>query len=179
MRSRAKRLALRMTPAEGHLRAGLIGRVIAWPRPTRRNGPRTEALAAAPANHRLLFEDDAVRVLEVTVQPGERENLHHHRWPSIMVVLARPNYRNFDADGNEIPRGGTPASPVLPRALRLPARRRTSSRSRLTRGAYRKCRRLSRTREGTRSVERMQRAVHVDDKLPCRATILRCGRRVL
>ena len=83
-----------------------------------------DALVAAPANHRLLHEDDEVRVLEVTVQPGERENLHHHRWPSIMVVLARPDYRNFDADGNEIPAsGGTPASPVLPRALRLPPQR--------------------------------------------------------
>ena len=58
--------------------------------------PHLDALVAAPANHRLLFEDDPVRVLEVTVQPGERENLHHHRWPSLMVVLARPNYRNFD-----------------------------------------------------------------------------------
>ena len=86
--------------------------------------PHLDALIAAPANHRLLHEDDEVRVLEVTVQPGERENLHHHRWPSIMVVLARPNYRNFDAGGNEIPpAGGTPASPVLPRALRLPPQR--------------------------------------------------------
>ncbi len=86
--------------------------------------PHLDALVAAPANHRLLLEDDAVRVLEVTVEPGERENLHHHRWPSIMVVLARPNYRNFDADGNEIPpSGGTPASPALPRALRLPPQR--------------------------------------------------------
>jgi hypothetical protein len=83
-----------------------------------------DALVAAPANHRLLLEDDAVRVLEITVEPGERENLHHHRWPSIMVVLARPNYRNLDADGNEIPpSGGTPPSPALPRALRLPPQR--------------------------------------------------------
>ena len=74
--------------------------------------PHLEALVAAPANHRLLHEDDEVRVLEVTVQPGERENLHHHRcWPSIMVVLARPDYRNFDAEGNEIPpSGGTPST---------------------------------------------------------------------
>jgi hypothetical protein len=64
--------------------------------------PHLEALVAAPANHRLLHEDDEVRVLKVTVQPGERENLHH-RWPSIMVVLARPDYRSFDAEGNEIP----------------------------------------------------------------------------
>ena len=83
--------------------------------------PHLEALVAAPANHRLLHEDDEVRVLEVTVQPGERENLHHHRWPSLMVVLARPDYRNFDAEGHEIsPSGGTPSSPVLPRAIRLP-----------------------------------------------------------
>ena len=53
-----------------------------------------DALVAAPANHRLLFEDDAVRVLEVTVEPGERENLHHHRWPSIMVVLASPGRKS-------------------------------------------------------------------------------------
>ena len=63
--------------------------------------PHLEALVAAPANHRLLHEDGEVRVLEVTVQPGERENLHHHRWPSIMVVLARPDYQNFDAQGND------------------------------------------------------------------------------
>ena len=86
--------------------------------------PQLDALVAAPANHRLLFEDPGVRVLEVTVAPGERENLHHHRWPSIMVVLARPNYRNFDADGNEIPpSGGTPTSTRLARALSLPPKR--------------------------------------------------------
>ena len=86
--------------------------------------PHLDALVAAPANHCLLVEEDTMRVLEVTAEPGERENLHHHRWPSLMVVLARPDYRNFDVDGNEIPpSGGTPASPALPRALRLPPQR--------------------------------------------------------
>ncbi len=83
--------------------------------------PHLDALVAAPANHRLLHEDEAVRVLEVSVEPGERENLHHHRWPSIMVVLARPGYVNRDVQGNVIPpAGGTPAHPVLPRAVPLP-----------------------------------------------------------
>jgi hypothetical protein len=36
-----------------------------------------DAVVAAPRNHRVLYEDDHVRVLEVTVQPGETEN----RWP--------------------------------------------------------------------------------------------------
>jgi hypothetical protein len=35
-----------------------------------------------------------MRVLEVAVEPGERENLHHHRWPSIMVVLASPGRKS-------------------------------------------------------------------------------------
>src|SRR3712207_2232818 len=83
--------------------------------------PHLDALVAAPANHCLLFEDAGVRVLEVTVEPGERENLHHHRWPSIMLVLARPNYVNRDAQGHVIPpAGGVPADPRLPRAIRLP-----------------------------------------------------------
>jgi len=83
--------------------------------------PHLDALVAAPANRRLLLEDDAVRVLEVSVEPGEHENLHHHHWPSIMIVLARPNYVNRDADGNVIPpAGGMPSDPVLPRAVRLP-----------------------------------------------------------
>ena len=82
--------------------------------------PQLDAVIAAAKNHRVLMEDDAVRVLEVTVDPGERENLHHHRWPSIMVVLTRPNYVNRDAKGNVIPpAGGTPADLVLPRAVRL------------------------------------------------------------
>jgi hypothetical protein len=41
--------------------------------------PRLDAVIAAPKNHRVLMEDETVRVLEVTVEPGEREALHHHR----------------------------------------------------------------------------------------------------
>jgi hypothetical protein len=59
--------------------------------------PHLEALVAAPANHRLLHEDDEVRVLEVTVEPGERENLHHYRWPSI-------TYRSGCATRARLPR---------------------------------------------------------------------------
>jgi hypothetical protein len=40
--------------------------------------PHLDAVTAAPKNHRVLWEDDQVRVLEVTVRPGEREELRHH-----------------------------------------------------------------------------------------------------
>ena len=67
--------------------------------------PCLDAVIAAPRNHRVLMEDETIRVLEVTVDPGEREALHHHRWPSLMVVLARPSYVNRDARGTSLPRG--------------------------------------------------------------------------
>lgn len=52
--------------------------------------PAQDGVAAAPENHRVIFENDDIRVLDVLVRPGEREVLHHHRWPSVFVVDAHP-----------------------------------------------------------------------------------------
>ena len=41
-----------------------------------------DALAAAPENHTLLFENDAVRVLDTLVRPSQVVPLHTHQWPS-------------------------------------------------------------------------------------------------
>jgi len=53
-------------------------------------GP-ADALLAAPANHRVFFENDEVRVLDVTVPPHSVEPMHTHAWPSILY---------FDTPGN-------------------------------------------------------------------------------
>lgn len=45
---------------------------------------RFEAVVAAPASHHILLENDRVRVLRVSVEPGATEPVHVHRWPSIM-----------------------------------------------------------------------------------------------
>ncbi|MGH7517077.1 MAG: hypothetical protein ACREOC_06365 [Gemmatimonadales bacterium] len=58
-----------------------------------------DAVRAAPANHRMVLENDAVRVLDVTVRPGEREPLHAHCWPSAMYLMAAGRYRDYDASG--------------------------------------------------------------------------------
>jgi hypothetical protein len=47
--------------------------------------PQLDAVIAAPGNHRVLFENDILRVLEVTLLDGEEEPTHHHRWPSVFV----------------------------------------------------------------------------------------------
>ena len=69
----------------------------------------------------MLFENENMRVLEVTVQPGERENVHHHQWPSVMVIDSRPSYINYDKDGNTTkPAIEIKANPEMPIIARLP-----------------------------------------------------------
>ncbi|OWK23117.1 hypothetical protein AJ87_41175 [Rhizobium yanglingense] len=47
--------------------------------------PALDAVVAAPANHKVLFENDNLRVLEVTLKSDEEEPVHHHRWPSVFI----------------------------------------------------------------------------------------------
>ena len=60
-----------------------------WPWPE-----RMDALHAAPASHRVLLDNDRVRVLDVVIEPGAREPEHTHRAASVMIVdeLARIRY---------------------------------------------------------------------------------------
>jgi hypothetical protein len=48
--------------------------------------PEMDALLAAPQSHKILFENDDVRVLDVIIPPGEHEPEHTHRMPSVMIV---------------------------------------------------------------------------------------------
>ena len=66
--------------------------------------PVLDAVVAAPANHKILFENDRLRVLEVTLEPNEEEPTHHHRWPSIFVFdqVQGPVY-DLAPDGTMLP----------------------------------------------------------------------------
>jgi hypothetical protein len=65
-----------------------------WPWPD-----SLDALIAAPAHHALLFENDAVRVLETRIPPGELVPVHTHRWPSVLYVLSWSAFVRRDAAG--------------------------------------------------------------------------------
>ena len=52
-------------------------------------GDELDAVVAAPNSHRVVFENERVRVLEVTLQPGVHEPEHTHRWPSVMMTDGR------------------------------------------------------------------------------------------
>jgi hypothetical protein len=64
-----------------------------WPWPD-----SLDALIAAPGSHRVVFENEHTRVLEVTIGPGEREPEHTHRWPSIMLVDRPARIRYYTGD---------------------------------------------------------------------------------
>src|SRR3984957_16302582 len=61
-----------------------------------------DSVNAAPKNHKVLFENDHIRLLEVTVQPGETENMHGHKYPSVFMMDApQPRIVNKNLDDNE------------------------------------------------------------------------------
>ncbi len=65
--------------------------------------PSLDGVLAAPENHAILYEDDEIRVISVSIAPGAIEKPHHHRLPSIFVVDRLVKLRDFNgATGEEI-----------------------------------------------------------------------------
>lgn len=58
-----------------------------------------DALVAAPQHHRLLLENDRVRVLDTRIAPGERTPVHTHQWPAVHSVLSWSAFVRRDAAG--------------------------------------------------------------------------------
>ena len=48
--------------------------------------PALDAVTAAPKHHKVLFENERLRVLEVTIEGHDEEPVHHHRWSSVFVL---------------------------------------------------------------------------------------------
>jgi hypothetical protein len=66
--------------------------------------PDLDAVIAAPKHHKVLFENERLRVLEVTLEPDDEEPVHHHRWPSVFVFdQVQGPVHDFAADGTQLP----------------------------------------------------------------------------
>jgi predicted metal-dependent enzyme (double-stranded beta helix superfamily) len=73
-----------------------------------------DAVTAAPQSHRVLMEDDKLRVLRVEVAPGRTEPIHDHRWPSVMYFeqpqpITYVAYKLVDGRTVEVERIDAPA----------------------------------------------------------------------
>lgn len=80
-----------------------------WPWPD-----SLDALVAAPAFHHKLFENEHVRYLEVTIQPGDFVPVHTHRWPGVIYVQSTSAFIRRDGQGKVLfdSRQAPPAPPT-------------------------------------------------------------------
>lgn len=58
-----------------------------------------DGVIAAPENHEVVFENERVRVLRVTIQPGELENQHTHKWESVFTIMSLPEITYYNEAG--------------------------------------------------------------------------------
>lgn len=55
-----------------------------------------DALTASPEHHKLLFENDAVRVLDVLIQPKYSTAIHTHKWPATLYIRSWSDCVRYD-----------------------------------------------------------------------------------
>jgi hypothetical protein len=61
-----------------------------------------DALAAAPEHHRLLLENEHVRVLETLIPAGQTTAIHTHRWPNVQYIVSGTDFVRRDDQGTTL-----------------------------------------------------------------------------
>ena len=83
-----------------------------------------DAPVASPEQYKVLYDDVAVRLLEVTVAPGQKEKMHADRWPAVLVLdTPATKIRRQGNDGavRELnPANDKPLNGPLPVVVRVP-----------------------------------------------------------
>jgi len=62
-------------------------------------GGPLDGVVAAPEHHRVIFENERVRMLETTIPAGETTRLHTHLLPTAMYVVSGSHFVRRDASG--------------------------------------------------------------------------------
>ena len=66
---------------------------------SRSGSPGLDACIAAPRHHRVLLENEHVRVLDTRVAAGETVPLHLHGWPAVHHVMSWSDFVRRDEHG--------------------------------------------------------------------------------
>jgi hypothetical protein len=83
-----------------------------------------DAPAASPEQFKVLYDDIAVRLIEYTLAPGQKEKMHADRWPAVLVYdTPATKIRRQASDGSARdldPAGDKPLNGPLPISVRVP-----------------------------------------------------------
>ncbi len=84
-------------------------------------GDELDGAIAAPDHHAVIFENEAVRVLETSIPAGDTTPVHTHLAPTVMYVVSGSHFVRRDDQGATMM--DTRADPdfVLPRVLYSPS----------------------------------------------------------
>lgn len=58
-----------------------------------------DAIIAAPKHHKLILENDRVRVLDTRIPVGDIVPVHTHRWPGVYYSIQFSHFIRRDQDG--------------------------------------------------------------------------------
>ena len=91
--------------------------VVEVPKESRMTIDKLDGVIVDPDHHKVIFENDEVRVLDVTIAAGETTPLHTHLRPTVMYVLSGSHFIGRDENG--VSMFDTKANPdfVLPKVL--------------------------------------------------------------
>lgn len=60
---------------------------------------KTDGPVAAPGNHQIIFENENIRIMSVTVLPGTKEPYHAHMKCSVLVFDSPAKITDYNKDG--------------------------------------------------------------------------------
>jgi hypothetical protein len=74
-----------------------MNEINSWPWPD-----ELDALTAASNHHKLLFENDFVRVIDACIPRGETTELHTHRFPASLYIVSMSDFIRLDQEGKVV-----------------------------------------------------------------------------
>lgn len=88
-----------------------------WPYPI-----AYDSYLAAPNSHKLLYEDDHVRLIEVTIRPGETEHMEGVPYPSVVAedAISGATSEDHPLDANSPLNGQGAGHGAAPQGLEVP-----------------------------------------------------------
>ncbi len=73
-----------------------------------------DAVAAAPEHHKVLLENDRIRVLETRILPGDETNVHIHVWGGYLYIVSWSDFIRYDGEGNIMLQSSNLSNPPQP-----------------------------------------------------------------